>query len=182
MIHKGTVVIKTNRLVLRPFTLKDDKAMFNNWANDDRVTRYVTWHTHKRIEYTQALIREWVRLYKNKNRYLWAIEFFSKVIGSVGVEAIDEANESAELGYCLSADYWNRGIVTEALTAVIQFLFNEVGFHRLSAYYMVDNIASGRVMEKCGMKYEGTHREKIKLKNGKFTDVSFYSILKDELN
>lgn len=182
MTHKGSIIIKTDRLILRPFTLNDDKAMFNNWANDERVTRFVTWHTHNKIDYTRILLKEWVRLYKNQNRYHWAIEVHSKVIGSIGVEAIDEVNESAELGYCLSADFWNKGIVTECCKVVIDYLFNEVGFHRLSACHMLENIASGRVMQKCGMKFEGTHRDKIKLSKGKFVDVSTYSILSHEWN
>ena len=178
--HKGTQRMQTERLILRRFTVNDAEAMFNTWASDSRVTKYLTWTTHESAEVTKCVISEWERSYEEKNAYNWGIEIGGKLIGSIGVVYISEENEYAEIGYCIGYDYWNRAIMTEALSAVIAYLFKEVGFNRIELCHVSENDASGRLAKKCGMTCEGIKRKSYKNSSGDFWDITYWSILKEE--
>ena len=78
-----------------------------------------------------------------------------QAIGSISIVNFSDLHEWCEIGYCLSRNYWNNGIMTEALKAVIKLCFTKVGFNRVHAFHHAENKASGRVMLKSGMKYEG---------------------------
>lgn len=180
LIHKGTKTLKTKRLILRKFVVDDYNDMFNNWATDERVTRFLTWLPHESPQVTRQLLESWCSSYDNENTYNWAIELGGKVIGGISIVRLSEKSEYAELGYCMSHKFWNKGLMTEAARAVIDFLFNEVGVHRVSIAHAVKNPASGRVAQKCGLTYEGTKRECFKSSLGEFLDIANYGILKHE--
>ena len=180
MTHKGTQTITTERLKLRRFTVEDAQEMYDNWASDPRVTKYLSWEPHTSPEATAALLREWVKSYENDNCYNWVMEYEGHCIGTISVVRQSDRNESAELGYDLGCNYWNKGLMTEAAKAVIRFLFEEVGCHRVVIRHAVKNPASGRVAQKCGLTYEGTHRETFKSRDGEFLDIAEYAILKTD--
>ncbi|MBP5653756.1 MAG: N-acetyltransferase, partial [Lachnospiraceae bacterium] len=100
-------------------------------------------------------------------------------IGDIAVVEIKEKASVAHIGYCISADWWNKGITSEALQAVIDFLFDVVGFNRVEARHDSNNPNSGTVMQKCGMKYEGTLRSSD-LTNQGICDACYYGLLKAE--
>ena len=180
MKHKGTQTIFTDRLTLRRFTVEDAQEMFDNWASDPRVTKFLSWEPHTSTEATAALLRDWVKGYENDNCYNWVMEYQGRCIGTISVVRQSERDESAELGYDLGYDYWNKGLMTEAAKAVIRFLFEEVGCHRVVIRHAVKNPASGRVAQKCGLTYEGTRREAFKNRDGEFRDIAEYAILKTD--
>lgn len=155
LIHKGTKNIETKRLILRPFLESDVGCMYKDWASDPDVTEYLTWDTHSSVEDTKLVIDIWVRGYKNAQTYNWAMELkeTKEVIGSIGFIDLNNDLCEAEAGYCMSKEYWGRGIMTEALCAVIGFAFTEVGFAYIYAVHDVRNPVSGSVMKKCGMRY-----------------------------
>jgi [ribosomal protein S5]-alanine N-acetyltransferase len=180
--HKGTETINTDRLLLRRFELDDANQMFINWANDSEVTKFLTWEPHASLEVTKQTIEMWVSKYKDTKTYEWAIELkeIKEVIGSIAIVELDEENDACEIGYCISRKYWGKGIMSESLNAVIDYLFSEIGFNRICAKYDTNNVASGKVMEKSGMKYEGTLRQ-VKIRNhNEFYDLALYAILKNE--
>ena len=181
--HKGTVCIKTKRLLLRPFTLQDAPDMYRNWASDPEVTRYLTWLPHRNLCETENILSAWCVLYDDPHIYNWAIEFSEtgEVIGNVSVVNRSERHENCELGYCLSRRFWGQALMPEAVSAVLQFLFHDVGFHRVSAWHLADNLASGRVMQKCGMLHEGTTREAWLTRDGTFADLCVYGITRDQV-
>lgn len=156
--------------------------MFNNWANDDNVTRYLTWPTHKDIEVTKSVIVRWMDSYKNIEFYQWAIvnKQINKAIGSIGVVNLSNSNEHCEVGYCIGKSFWGQGIMTEALKGVISYLLDNVGFKRVEAIHHSHNVASGRVMQKAGMQYEGRRRKFLKDLNNIFIDCDSYAILNDD--
>ena len=180
--HKGTITLETERLIIRQFSEEDAADMFNNWASDEEVTRCLTWPTHGSIDITKKVIGMWIEEYKNLEYYQWAIELKESrsVIGSISLMSIDNHNENCEVGYCIGKAFWNRGIVTEAFSKVIEFAFDELGFQRITARHQADNTASGKVMEKCGLKYEGQLRKILRNSRGILVDCKYYSILKDE--
>lgn len=160
MEHLGTKRQETDRLVLRAFTIEDAGYMFRNWASDDEVTKYLTWPTHRSEEDSKAILREWVASYADKRTYQWAIapKQTSEPIGSISVVGIDDERSSVEIGYCIGRARWGKGIATEALQKVIDFFFTEVGAEQVTAKHDVENPASGRVMQKCGMHCVGVKK------------------------
>lgn len=182
LTHKGTKTITTGRLNLRRFTYNDAVPMFENWANDERVTKYLSWTPHGDVSLTKQLVCHWCWLYEKDDCYNWCIDFEGKPVGTISVVRILENREYADLGYCIGYDFWNKGIVTEAATAVINYLFSEVGFNRISIWHAVKNPASGKVAKKCGMTFEGVFRQFYKSHSGEFLDIAVWSILKSEWN
>ena len=179
LTHKGTQTIVTERLILRRFCLEDARAMYDNWASDDEVTKYLSWPTHTNIEITQWVMNDWVSSYEKEDFYLWAIEFEGQPIGSVSVVGKDDDTLKAHIGYCIGKAWWHKGIMSEALKAVMEYLFDHVGMNRVEACYDPNDPNSGRVMAKCGMKYEGTHRQSGRNNQG-ICDEAFYALIKSE--
>ena len=149
----GTRKMETERLVLRPFQVQDAQQMFENWASDEEVTRFLTWPTHESVQVTKQVLESWVSSYSNRDYYQWAIVLkkTGQVIGSLSLMNVNDETASAEAGYCIGRAYWNQGIVTEAFKAMISFGFERIGLDQLEAYHDVKNPASGRVMKKCGL-------------------------------
>lgn len=180
--HVGTKEIETDRLLLRQFREGDAGDMYQNWASDEEVTKFLTWPTHKELTVSERILEDWVAKNKELQNYQWAITLKNtgEVIGSFSIMNIDNHNESCEAGYCIGRKWWNQGLMTEALQAVIRFCFTEVGFIRVAARHEIHNVASGCVMKKCGMEYEGTLRKVLKNSKGVLVDCRYYSILRDE--
>ena len=181
MLHGGTKILKTERLTLRPFTTEDADAMFRHWASDDEVTKYLTWPTHKTPSGTKYVLGLWEKEYEKPDYYCWALELNSigEVIGSISVVKIDESTSSGDLGWCIGRSFWGQGLVPEAAREIIKYLFEEVGFERITACHDKNNPKSGRVMQKVGMTCEGTFRRAGRNNQG-ICDVVYYAILKDE--
>ncbi len=181
MTHIGTKTLKTSRLVLRKFKLKDCIDMFNNWANDQEVTKFLTWQPHENINVTKTVIKSWLDAYKNKDFYQWAIVLnqTNQVIGSISVVRIDEEKSSFNIGYCLSRRWWRNGIMTESLQAVIDFLFRKVGVNEITSTHDVENPNSGKVMQKCNMKFSCLVKSGATNNRG-VVDIKIYNILRQD--
>ena len=161
MNNKGTVTLETERLILRKYSINDAKDMFNNWATNENVTRYLTWTPYTNIDDVKCFLNYCISQYDNDETYNWCIEFKDnhQAIGSISVVCLRDDINEASIGYCLGEDYWRKGIMTEAFKKVIDFLFNEVGVNRIEATHDVNNPNSGKVMAKCGLLYEGTRKQ-----------------------
>ena len=180
--HKGTKTIETDRLILRQFTMEDAEPMFRNWANDDEVTKHLTWPTHSDVEVTKMVLSDWTSHYAKPDFYNWAIvlkENGGEPIGNISVVRINHNTECAAIGYCMSRAHWRKGVMPEALKAVVDFLFDEVGFNRIEAEHDVNNPASGRVMEKAALRYEGTLRQSGRNNQG-IVDLVWRAILRSD--
>ena len=181
LTHKGTQTIETSRLILRRAVREDAAPMFRNWASDPEVTKYLTWPTHDSVTVSEMVIGSWLREYEKDSYYQWMIELkeLHEPIGSISVVRQNDTVEEAEIGYCIGSPWWHQGIMTEALSAVIEYLFTEVGMNRVAARHDPNNPHSGMVMRKCGMKYEGTNRACDRNNQG-ICDAAHYSILRNE--
>ena len=172
-------IIKTDRLILRPLIDNDAADMFKNWTWDSRVSKYCRWHPHKGIEETKQLLKMYKSQAESGFDYRWGITLrdSNNLIGVIDVIDLSEDKKTAEVGYVLAYDYWNNGYLTEALKAVIIELFND-GVETVLADHHVENIASGRVMEKCGMKFTHFSKAKAKFGSDELCDVKCYEIKK----
>lgn len=178
----GTVELQTDRLKLRRFAENDAEEMYSNWASDEDVSRYMRWQTHKNLEETRQVIGTWVKEYAKPDFYLWAITLkdSGELIGSIGIICVNANDCCYEVGYNIGKRFWNKGYVTEALRAVIGYALKKDTINRIEACHSLQNPASGKVMEKCGMTYEGRARQKYRSSLG-FEDCDCYAILKDDV-
>lgn len=172
------ITLETNRLILRPFTLEDAFDMYHNWANDPKVTKYLTWNPHQNIEETKSILNQWIKLYEKPERISFAIVLkdTKELIGSIDVCGYIEG--VPVIGYALSKKHWNHGYMTEACKKVISYLFLK-GYQQVRIDAMVENIASNKVIQKCGGKYLDTIQHEFPLKN-KTVLIHRYLIQKDD--
>ncbi len=180
LTHKGTQVLRSERLLLRPYTEQDGEMMFRNWANDEEVCRYLTWAPHGDIEVTHNIVRDWAACNINDRCYHWGITLAGELIGDIAVVRWNEQTQCAAIGYCLGRAWWGQGIMTEALTAVMTYLFDEIGFHRIQLEHDHENPASGRVMRKAGMRLEGCLKDAVKRRDGSFGDKCIYGAIRGQ--
>lgn len=182
MDNCGTQLLETSRLLLRRFTLDDAEAMYENWASDPEVTKYLMWPAHKSSLISLDVLKEWVSSYEQQNTYQWAIIIKNESpepIGTIGVVHQNDAIAMAHIGYCIGRKWWHQGITSEALKAVMDFLFDTVGINRIESRHDPRNPNSGRVMKKCGMRYEGIMRA-ADWNNQGICDACYYALLKTD--
>ena len=183
MDHLGTVNLATDRLLMRRFCIGDVESGFNNWTSDNMTTKYLRWKTHENIAKTQAILENWIGNYSRKDYYQWAILLKENLrlgpIGTISVNKVDENIGMVHVGFCIGSMWWNRGIMSEALSKIIAFMFEKVHVNRIESWHDPKNIASGKVMIKCGMLYEGTLRAGDYNNTG-IVDACEYAILRDD--
>ena len=175
-----TPVIRAPRLHLRKLTMKDAPDIYE-YSRDPLVAEHVLWEAHRSVSESKAYIRYMIRKYRYGEPASWGIALNSddKIIGTIGFMWIQNENACAEVGYSLARKEWNKGYMTEALRALLEYGFKRMNLNRIEAIHETANPASGAVMRKCGMKHEGTLRSKL-LNKGKYVDVELYAILRQD--
>ncbi len=180
MKHLGTRTLETKRLILRQAVEDDAPKMFKNWTSDPEVTRYVTWNAHSCVEDTQGYVKYLLNGYHSLDFYQWIIELKDshEPVGNISIVNINEETDCVEAGYCLGRTWWHQGIITEALTEVMRFMFDDVKAMRVEARHDTRNPNSGKVMKKCGMTFEGILRRAGKNTSG-ICDMAVYARIKE---
>jgi ribosomal-protein-alanine N-acetyltransferase len=173
-------VLESERLILRRLYKKDAKDIFE-FAKDPEMTKYVVWDYHKTIDDTYNFLNTAFDSYKKGDVAPWAIvsKEDMKVIGTIDYHWWNTKYNLAEMGYALGKNYWNKGYTTEAVREIIKFGFDRMQLNRIQAKCEIDNVASEKVMLKCGMKYEGTARKQVFAKN-RYRSLKMYAILKED--
>lgn len=149
--------IKTSRLALRPPRREDAEAIFNAYAQDAEVCRYLIWLPHKSIVETENFLQHAMAAWETKTRFPYVItqREDDRLLGMIDLR-LDAYK--ADVGYVLAREFWNKGFMSEALRAVMDTAFTLENVYRVGALCDVDNTASARVMEKAGMAREGLLR------------------------
>lgn len=167
-------VTETERLIIRPLKVSDAEHIFYTWAGDPRVTKFMTYSTHK----TSDITREWLKSVEEKaqdSSYLgfdvgFQLKETGKLIGSGGAYYKSEFDRWS-IGYNIAYDYWHMGYTSEAMRAVLDYLIS-IGIKRFISDHAIDNPNSGKVMEKLGMKYD--HDGSYTCFDGRVFDAKFY--------
>jgi ribosomal-protein-alanine N-acetyltransferase len=168
------------RLKLRPFTLEDAPTV-QELAGVWEIAETTANIPHP---YEEGMAEEWIGTHQEAfdrgESVTLAItrETGGALIGAIGL-SIRKAHRRAELGYWIGKPYWNQGYCTEAAREMLRYAFEALDLKRVQARHMTRNPASGRVMQKIGMQYEGTLRQSI-FRWGQFEDIAMYAILEDE--
>ena len=169
--------IETQRLILRQLRMEDVYEYYERLFGDADVTRYMDVEPHQDISESLESLQRILDRYEEEDYYCWAIEAKEEegLIGLIKLMRFDPRDNSCSFAYMLGCRYWNKGYGTEALKAVFRFAFEELKVERIVADHMAPNIASGRVMEKLGMKHIGTEPEKY-VKTGRRYDALVYEL------
>ena len=166
-------IIESNRLRLRRFKISDAEAIFSNYATDEKVTKYLTWTVHPNIEVTKSLLTSWIKeddeFEPNVTRFAITLKDKDEVIGSIDLVRHTEV----EIGYVLSRNYWNQGIMSEALKAFLLYL-KEIGYKKMTIKADVDNISSNKVITKNGGIFIKNEEMFLKSKNKTRTLNCYY--------
>ena len=181
LTHCGTKEIETDRLYLRPFKYSDDDHMLKYRISDPKIQSMILEPIYLTKEEVKELLDRYISAYKNEDYYRWVIveKESSACIGQIAVFHIDDKNHWCEIEYCIGSEFQRKGYASEATTAVIDFGFESVNFHKIQVSHKENNTASKGVIQKCGFTYEGTLRDYFYI-DGKYVDRLFYSMLKSE--
>ncbi|TQM19081.1 RimJ/RimL family protein N-acetyltransferase [Chryseobacterium aquifrigidense] len=171
-------VIETERLVLSQLEERDIPFIVEYLQH--RIFSDLT--SNIPYPYVENDARSWVKMSKeafdNNAGYTFAIRNKEdQIIGAIGLH--DRDDDKAELGYWIGIPYWNKGYVTEAAEAIVNFGLNEMKFNKIFATHFLHNPASGRIMEKIGMEQEAILKQEMK-KDGEYFDIVRYCILKTD--
>ena len=170
--------LSTERLVLRKLAINDVNSIFNNWANDPEVTKYMTWKAHKSIEETKQILDIWLNEYKEPKtiRYGIVLKENNELIGAIDV--VHYIDNNPEIGYCLSRKYWNQGYMTEACKALVDYLL-AIGYKSILIEADERNVGSNRVIEKVGFKFIHKETKKCSAIKPEITTTNWYRIDKE---
>ncbi|WP_407311932.1 GNAT family N-acetyltransferase [Desulfosporosinus sp. SB140] len=179
--HIGTKTIETHRLILRRFELEDTKSAFQNWISDPIVQNNYGEEACYTISEARQKLEQWVSFYDNNQFYRWAIilKEGNENIGQIAFYLVDSKNQRADVEYCIGQSYWGNRYAPEALKAIIEYAFRHVGINRVQAFHRSKNVSSGKVLQKSGMKYEGTLKQYL-IHKDEFDDCIMYAIIREE--
>ena len=169
--------IETERLLLRQLQLGDVYEYYERLFGDGEVAQYMLFDPHQTIMESLESVQRKLKRYEEENYYCWGVERKEEggLMGLVELVRLDEQANTCSFVYMLGCDYWNQGYGTEILKAVFRFAFEELEVERILADHMTKNVASGRAMEKAGMKHIGTEEGKYE-KVGILYDAEIYEI------
>ncbi len=178
MEHKGTVRLETDRIILRRFTKEDYQYVYDNFESDGKMTKYLRWKAAEKLDTAIKVVNDWIENYKNKDFYQWAIvpKNLGEPIGTISVVEMNEKIGKVHIGYCIGTKWWHQGYTSESLATIIPFFFEDVKVNRIESQHDPNNSNSGKVMLKCGMKYEGTLRQNDWSNQG-IVDAAVYGLL-----
>ena len=166
-------ILETERLVLRPLTIDDAEDVYK-WTSDERVTKYMIYPKHENIDIT----KEWLSSLEHspENHFNWGfvLKENNRLIGSGGIRYNEEI-KAWFFGYNISFDCWGKGYTTEVTKRMIKYVYENFGARDFVSDHAVDNPASGRVMEKCGMKFSH-YGEYTKLDGSQTFKAKFYKM------
>ena len=167
-------MLKTERLLLRPPTMAD-APQIQRLAGAREVALNTLHIPHP---YPDGAAEAWIAKHGTTPEIVFAIEHEDQLIGAIGLVP-ESGHDRAELGYWIGVPFWGKGFATEAGKAMLRFAFDEHGLHRVTAQVFSRNAASARVLQKIGMRCEGTLRHHFK-KWGEFVDVDYYAIVRGD--
>ncbi len=174
------LILQTERLRLRPFSL-DDALNVQKLAGDKNIAQTTLLIPHP---YKDGDAEIWINTHKpmlGKGKsvtYAIVVKNTDDLIGAIGL-TLSQEYDHAEMGYWIGAPFWGKGYCTEAARGILKYGFEELKLNRIFAHHMTNNPASGKVMEKIGMLYEGCCRQHVK-RWGEYHDIKLYGILKSD--
>lgn len=167
--------LQTERLLLRPVRREDVQRIFDYWASDPAVTKYLTWPPHSSVEVTERVMDHWLAEYDKPDVYRYGIEVKESgaLIGMIDV--VHFLDGCPVIGYCSGRPTWGRGYMTEALKAMCALLFDK-GFETILIQAVQENIGSNRVIQKAGFTFIGSKTRPMSQKKPEIVTINEYRL------
>jgi [ribosomal protein S5]-alanine N-acetyltransferase len=174
------LLFETQRLILRGPIIQDAQDIFNTYTQDPDVTKYLVWKPHTKYEQSLEWIQYCIKTQNDSSGIKLMIHHKIDKI-TIGMIEFRIDNFQTDFGYVLSKKYWNKGIMTEAMKPVMDYVFNMPNIYRIWATHDIENDASGKVIQKLGLEYEGTLRRAFNRPNmsDKPRDGKLYALVKN---
>ncbi len=152
--HTGTDNLETDRLLLRKFEYSDAESMLRNWIADPIIQINYGEPVYSTEKEVHELLNGWISKYEDKSFYRWAIilKGTEENIGQIAFCRVYDEFSTVEVEYCIGTNFWGKGYAPEALTAILRYSFEKPCFEKLEAFHRIQNPASGRVLQKAGMR------------------------------
>ena len=177
-IFDEDMILKSDRLILRPLT-KNDADDFYEIFSDREVMRYYDVLPLENKEQAEIMLGGFIKALADRSMLRWGIEYKGKMVGTCGFFSFKDDCMKAEMGYELNSAYHRLGIMSEALTMILDFIFEKSGINRVEAWVEPDNTASKAVLKKLGFTHEGTLRQYEFCRDG-IIDITVWSILRND--
>lgn len=179
--HVGTETIETGRLILRRFEYTDNDSMRRNWVSDEDIQWGYGEPVYETKEAVKELLDKYIGSYENPDYLRWAIieKDSGECIGQIAYYLVDTKNHFGEIEYCIGSSYQGKGYATESAKVVIAYGFDRVNFNRVQICCRTPNNASRKVIEKCGLTYEGVLRDYF-YRRDHYEGRVIFSMLRDE--
>lgn len=168
--------LESNRILYRPVTM-DDVADIYEYASDIEVVKTLSFPIHTSLEMTKEVVQSY--FLNELGKYVMIEKSTGDFLGIIDIRPTT-GNKRMSFGYVLKRKHWGKGFMTEALQTMMEFGFHTLGVEAFYAEYLLENLASGRVMEKCGMKYVGIIKNGVPDTDGNLVDVGLRNITRDE--
>ena len=170
--------LETERLLLRHIRRDDAQRIFDCWASDPEVTRYLTWQPHASVAVTEAIVARWLADYDKPDTYRYGIELreTGELIGMIDVVGYHHGNPV--IGYCSGRAYWGNGYMTEALKALCAALF-EAGYSMIRIEAVRENIGSNRVIQKAGFRFANSREQPMSESKPEIVTINSYYLTRE---
>ena len=180
-MQKGTIQLTTDRLILRRHILEDAELLHQNFGLDPEMFRYSGWNPYVTKEAAEEMVQRFIDQYEDNHFYGWAIVHAGRLIGTIGAYDFDPETESIEIGCSIERHSWSKGFAGEALQTVITYLTEQEGIRCIKAWCAKDNIGSGRIMEKAGMKQVSIEKDALEIDGKKYDKLNYaFCIAKED--
>ena len=147
----GTIPLRTERLLLRRYTIEDTDALHRLFGIDEKMFEYTGWNPYETEEKALATVQSFLSDYENPRFYGWAVVTQKQLVGTIGAYDYDPEHNRIEVGGSISRAFWGKGFASEVLHRVLVYLTAEEGIKTVTAWCAADNTGSRRAMEKAGM-------------------------------
>ena len=170
--------LETERLLLRRIRREDAQRIFDCWASDPEVTRYLTWQPHASVAVTEAIVARWLADYDKPDTYRYGIELreTGELIGMIDVVGYHHGNPV--IGYCSGRAYWGNGYMTEALKALCAALF-EAGYSMIRIEAVRENVGSNRVIQKAGFRLANSREQPMSESKPEIVTINSYYLTRE---
>lgn len=172
--------LETERLRLRALRPDDVQAIFDGWASDPEVTRYLTWNPHKSPDQTRTIMDFWLGEYEKADCFRYGIERKADKTLMGMLDVVGFRDGTPVIGYCSGRQYWNQGYMTEAFQAVIRELF-ACGYSAIIVEAVRENTGSNRVIEKCGFRFTGSSERPLSRLKPDIVTINAYRLDKSDV-
>ena len=167
----GTVELWTEQLTLRRYRPEDAEPLYCRLGTDPAMVRYSGWNPYATLEMAQETVRRFIDSYDDEHAYSWIMDTDDVIVGTIG--AYDYKDDQIEVGFSVVPGWQGRGLATEALKKVLEYLTENEGIPCVTAWCAAENVSSKRVLEKAGMKLVHIEKGSLTVEDGVYDKLIY---------